>query len=145
MDAWPSSRIILTMRDIFHNTVLIGMQVEPAHIISLNAMHAIKRASSSSPVRLVVHGHHASLGHYAVLLWQVGLREGLFHGQISLGRRAAAERDGTVSFLVSPIFLPTRSFIHFEVLSSPPADCRPGTTRGMIASCKGVGFDRLLG
>ena len=44
----------------------------------------------------------------------------------------------TVSLEVSPIFLPTRSFIHFEVLSSPPFDDRPGTTRGILGRCKAV-------
>jgi len=47
-------------------------------------------------------------------------------------KREEGRRKLTVWSLDSPIFLPMRSFIHFDVLSSPPLDCRPGTTRGIL-------------
>lgn len=45
---------------------------------------------------------------------------------------AGLEKQLTVSLELSPIFLPARSLIHLEVLSSPPEDVKPGTTRGIL-------------
>jgi len=79
-----------------------------------------------------------------VILWKVLLCERLHrcvsalvksskHHETSVRTfRAGLEEQLTVSLELSPIFLPARSLIHLEVLSSPPEDVKPGTTRGIL-------------
>ena len=159
VDSSPS-----TVSHLSHSAVFTDVDVESAasHVSKGNQTVCRARESVVSPVRVVVHGRHLALLDDAVLLGQILLGKRLsvtqscqhiwqsdrsfvcsfVHSSIKAEQVCVAGR--TVWSLESPIFLPMSSFIHCEVLSSPPFDWRPGTTRGMFLGCGeggvGVGF-----
>lgn len=133
----------LTVGDFLHSAILAGVDVEPFRTASAYTSNKIRKERMKRAYLLGLWSMvdispslitRCSLGRS--VLANVCPSQQCSHGTSGLYRHSLQRRWClTVSFEESPIFLPTRSFIHLLVWSlSPLLDVRPGTTRGMFGS-----------